>query len=70
MEDEIDKPEMKEFKDRILSSRKLKRPRTSKSIRNAWMKNSRKTSTNFYKKSSKKNGMRMTFYKTDIKQVP
>ena len=30
------------------------------------MKNSRKTSTNFYKKQKKNKGMRMTFYKTDI----
>lgn len=61
---------MKQFKERILHSRKLKRPRTSKSIRNAWMKKSRKTSTNFYKKNNTKKGMRMTFYKTDINKVP
>ena len=35
------------------------------------MKNSRKTSTNFYKSNkNKKNGMRMTFYKTDIQKMP
>ena len=39
MTEELDQPHLKEFNDRILKSRKLKRPRTSKSIRNAWMKN-------------------------------
>ena len=56
------------FKERILHSRKQKRPTTSKARRKG-IKIKRKTSTNFYKhgnQNTKKSGMRMTFYKTGI----
>ena len=58
-------PEINKFKERILASRKQKRPTTSKARRKG-VKIKRKTSTNFYKKNTKKKGMRMTFYKTGI----
>ena len=58
-------PQIMQFRDRILASRKQKRPRTSKARRQI-IKIKRKTSQNFYKKQPKKKGMRMTFYKTGI----
>ena len=64
--DELDNdPQIRKFRERILASRKQKRPRTSKTRRKQ-IKIKRKTSQNFYKKHSKKNNMRMTFYKTGI----